>query len=226
MQPTNSAWEFLIVCSDPLVQASVFKAIESGGGIAHCASDTTSALTHVMHHKLDGIFIDTRMEGALNLAGNIRRGGSNRYSVIFACANEEEEVNHLLNAGVNFVIHKPIDPHELETVLENARQMIINERRRYLRHKLALPVVLKAEEKEHQVVTANISRGGMAVHCPERFAAGSAIQYVLKLPQAEPVYGKGEIAWSNGEGITGIRFYLMGEEVKDTLWPWMEQRTA
>ena len=220
------AWEFLIVCSDPIERTSVVQVIQERGATALYASDLTAALEQITHRKLDGIFIDTRIEGALSLVGTIRRGGSNRYSVIFACAKEEEEVSRVLNAGVNFVLHKPLDPHELETVLENASQMIANERQRYLRHKLALPVLLKAADKEHPAVTANISRGGMAVRCPERLAPGSAIHYVLNLPQSEPIHGRGEVAWSNAEGVTGIRFYLMGEEVKDTLWPWMEHRTA
>jgi hypothetical protein len=146
--------------------------------------------------------------------------------VIFACAKEEEEVSRVLNAGVNFVLHKPLDLIELEAVLGTASHMIVNERQRYLRHQLAVPVVLKDTDKEHKAVSANISRGGMAVHCPERLVTGSEIHYVLNLPQAGPIHGRGEVAWSNGEGVMGIRFYLMGEDVKDTLWPWIEQRCA
>ena len=227
MKPSSpSAWEFLIVCNDTIERTSVVNAIQERGATASLASDTTAALEQITHRKLDGIFIDTRIEGALSLVGNIRRGGSNRYSVIFACAKEEEEVSRVLNAGVNFVLHKPLDLNELEAVLETASHMIVNERQRYLRHQLAVPVVLKDTDKEHKAVSANISRGGMAVHCPERLATGSEIHYVLNLPQAEPIHGRGEVAWSNGEGVMGIRFYLMGEEVKDTLWPWIEQRCA
>lgn len=218
-----SAWEFLIVCNNTVERASVVNAIQEGGATVNFASDTTAALEQITRRKLDGIFIDTAIDGALSMVGNIRRGGSNRYSVIFACAKEEEEVSRVLNAGVNFVLHKPLDLNELKTVMETAGQMIVNERQRYLRHQLEVNVVLKDTSKAQKAVTANISRGGMALRCSERLAAGSEIHYVLNLPQAEPIHGRGEVAWSNAEGVMGIRFYLMGEEVKDTLWPWIEQ---
>ncbi len=227
MQPpsSQSAREFLLVCADALVQKSLATAVQTAGGIVYSTSDPTSALDYVTRRKLDGIFIDTRIEGALGLVGNIRRGGSNRFSVIFACVSEGEEVSRLLNAGVNFVVHKPLDSHELETVLRNAAEMIGNERLRYQRIRVTLPVLLQVADKAHQAVTANISRGGMAVHCSERLTPGSAIDYVLSLPHSEPLRGRGEVAWSNPEGLAGIRFYFMEEEVKNILWQWMDQNS-
>src|SRR5215472_15313518 len=110
VQSSQSTWEFLIVCQDDRVRHALAEAIHAAGGIAHYASDTGSALPHITRRKLDGIFIDTRTEGALGLVGNVRRGRSNRFAVIFACAGEDEEVSRLLNAGVSFVVHKPLDP--------------------------------------------------------------------------------------------------------------------
>src|SRR5260370_1911847 len=219
MQPpsSQSAWEFLLVCADALVQKSLASAVQTMGGIAFFTSDTTSALAYFTRRKLDGIFIDARVGGALVLFANIRCGGSNRSSVIFACVSEGEEVSRLLNAGVNFVVHKPLDSHELETVLRNATEMIGNERQRYQRIRLRLPVLLHGGDKSHQAVTANISRGGMAVHCLERLAPGSAIHYVLSLPHVQPLRGRGELAWSNPEGLAGIRVYFMDDEFKHIL---------
>jgi CheY-like chemotaxis protein len=222
--PTNQpAWEFLIVCKDAEVHRTLAGAVQAVGGTAHYFSDSASALTYVTRRKLDGVFIDTRTEGALGLVGNIRRGGSNRFAVIFACVSEDEEVSRLLNAGVNFVLHKPLDSREIEAVVRGASQMMENERRRYMRHPLALPVVLKAADKEYKAVTANISRGGMAVRCPQPFAPGSSVHYVLKLPRTQEVLGRGEVAWSNTQGLMGVRFYLMGEQAKRTLWTWMDR---
>src|SRR5262249_46573581 len=165
--PTNQpAWEFLIVCKDAQVHRTLAAAVHAVGGIAHYFSDSASALTYVTRRKLDGIFIDTRTEGALGLVGNVRRGGSNRFAVIFACVSEDQEVSRLLNAGVNFVLHKPLDSREIETVLRGASQMIENERRRYMRHPLAGSVVLKDPGKGENAGTVNINRGGMAGCCP------------------------------------------------------------
>lgn len=216
-------WEFLIVSRDARVQAALTQAIQSFGGDANLASDTASALAYVSGRKLDGIFLDTRVESALNLVGSIRRGNSNRFSTVFACAGEDEDINRLLNAGVNFVLHRPVDPREIATVLKNARSMMMAERQRYLRHPVSVPVILKTAEQEQRAVTCNISRGGMAVRCKESLNPGSALQFELELPSLETVRGRGEVAWSHADGLMGIRFYLMGEEVRTALWRWIEQ---
>lgn len=220
-------WEFLIVSRFEHVHKMLAAAIQDGGGICHHTTDTTSAMAYIARRKLDGICIDTRVEGAFNLVGSIRRGNSNRFAAVFACTGEEQDVTRLLNAGVNFVVMRPSpDPQELPAILKAAIPMMSAERLRYQRHPIVLPVVVKSLEREYPAMTTNISRGGMAVRSPELLALGSAIRFVLELPQrAEPVRGRGEIAWAKPEGVMGIRFYLVGEEGKKALWYWIEHWT-
>lgn len=219
----QSQWEFLIVCGDPRMHTTLTAAVHEFAGVANYTADTAAAMAYIARRKLDGIFIDMRTDGALSLVGSIRRGSSNRFCAIFACAGEHEDASRLLNLGVNFVLQKPVVPQEVSAVLESASPMIAGERQRYLRHQLALPVVLRTPGREQRAMTSNISRGGMAVRCQEYLEPGSAIHFVLELPVGEPVRGRGEVAWANADGAMGIRFYLMGEEVKKTLWQWMER---
>jgi CheY-like chemotaxis protein len=224
---SQSPWEFLIVSRDARVRAPVSSAIQDCAGAANTVPDTTAAMAYVTRRKLDGIFIDLRIEGALLLVGSIRRGSSNRFAAIFVCAGEHEDASRLLNTGANFVVHKPLDPADVAVVLESAGPMIAAERQRYLRHHLILPVVLKTTDtREQKAMASNISRGGMAVRSQRSLKPGSAIHFVLELPLREPVCGRGEVVWANTDGQMGIRFYLMGEEVKTTLWRWMEQRSG
>jgi DNA-binding NarL/FixJ family response regulator len=218
-------WEFLIVSNQASVLKALTTAIHAASGESHHTSDTTAAMAYIARRKLDGIFVDTKLEGALNLVGTIRRGNSNRFAAVFACAGEDLDVSRLLNGGVNFVVHKPLDPHELVSVLKSATPMMLLERQRYQRHQLAFPVIVKSQDREQRAITANISRGGMAIRGSESLAPGSAIQFVLELPRVEPVHGRGEVAWAKPEGLMGIRFYLMGQDVKKTLWHWIERPT-
>lgn len=222
---SQAPWEFLIVGNDARIHTKLNAAIHDFAGATNTTYDTAAALAYITRRKLDGIFIDMRIEGALSLVGSIRRGNSNRFAAVFACAGEYEDASRLLNAGANFVVHKPLDPTEVATVLNAAGRMMAAERQRYLRHQLTLPVILKTPDREQKAMTSNISRGGMAVRCPQSLDPGSAIQFVLELPVGEPVRGRGEVAWANTDGQMGIRFYLMGEEVKTTLWHWMEERS-
>jgi DNA-binding response OmpR family regulator len=208
------------------MQSALTQAVQSFGGTANVAADTASALTYIASRKLDGIFLDTRVEGGLSLVGSVRRGNSNRYSAVFACAGEDEDINRLLNAGVNFVLHRPVDSAEVITVLRNARQMMVGERQRYLRYQVSVPVTLRAGEQEQRAVTRNLSRGGMSVRGQKSLTPGSALEFELEVPSLEPVRGRGEVAWSHPDGLMGIRFYRMGEEVRAALWRWMENGSS
>jgi CheY-like chemotaxis protein len=224
-QAGQPVWEFLIVSRDARCQTILTAAVQDFDGAAYTAADGIAALAYITRRKLDGIFVDMRIEGALAVIGSLRRGSSNRFAVVFACAGEHEDASRLLNAGANFVVHKPLDPAEIATVLESARQLMAVERQRYLRHQLSLPVTLKTATGEQKAVTSNISRGGMAVRCMQSLDPGSALQFVLELPMGRPIRGRGEVAWANTNGQMGIRFYLVGQDVKTALWQWMEQRT-
>src|SRR5215471_2441106 len=154
LTPISQPWDFLIVCRDAGMHKTLVAAIQTFGGAANYTSDSLSALAYVTRRKLDGIFVDTRTEGALNLVGNVRRGSSNRFTVVFACAGEDEDVSRLLNAGANFIVHKPLDKQEIASVLKSASQMMSAERLRYWRHQLTLSVVLKTAEKEQKAITS------------------------------------------------------------------------
>ena len=220
----RARWEFLVVSADQRLSTTLTTSVHEFAGIGRYAADTASAMAYISRRKLDGIFVDLRTDGALALLGTIRRGSSNRFTVVFACADEYEDATRLLHSGANFVLHKPVDREEVLSVLESALPLMDAERLRYMRHQLALPVVLRTNGREQKAMTSNISRGGMAVLGLEAFVPGSPVQFILELGVGEPVQGRGEIAWSNTDGAMGIRFYLMGEEVKKTLWNWMEQK--
>jgi hypothetical protein len=99
------------------------------------------------------------------------------------------------------------------------------ERKRYLRHQLMVPVVIKRRDNEQKAITANISRGGMAVRCNDTYEPGSSIQFAFDLPVGE-VTGRGEVAWSSHEGFMGIKFFLLGDHEKKSLSSWLDQREA
>jgi CheY-like chemotaxis protein len=219
----HASWEFLVVYEDARLREALTAAIHQLGGNANWTDDTGSALAYISRRKLDGILIDMRVEGAIKLVGSIRRGSSNRYAAVFACAAEHEDATRLLNSGANFIVHKNLDAARVAAVLEGATQMMSLERQRYLRYQLSIPVTLKVAGNEQKTITANISRSGMAVRCGQSMAPGRAINFVLDLPGGQPLEGQGEIVWAKTDGNMGIRFYLLGNDIKQTLWNWIDQ---
>ena len=65
---------FLAVCNDYPVLKTVTSAIQRLGGHLHCVPSISTASDYIERRKMDGIVIDTALDGALNLVQFIRDG--------------------------------------------------------------------------------------------------------------------------------------------------------
>ena len=221
----QSRLEFLVTCIDIAVYKTITGSIQRIHGAVNYTSTTATAKAYIVRRKIDGIFLDMALEGAPELVQCIRRGSSNRHAVIFACAAPGEDAGKLLSSGVNFVLYKPLLADAVNEALNTSASMMEAERKRYLRHQLMVPVVIRRRENEQKAITSNISRGGMAVRCNDTYEPGSPVQFAFELPMGE-VRGRGEVAWSSNEGFMGIKFYLLGDPEKKSLSNWLDQREA
>jgi CheY-like chemotaxis protein len=219
----QSRWEFLVVCSDITAYKTITRTLAKLNPVVDYSSGIATAKAFIERRKIDGIFLDMELPGALELVQSIRQGGSNRYSVVFACAVHPEDASSLFSAGVNFVLYKPLLGNAVLDALDSASPMILAERKRYLRYQLMVPVMIRLREQEQKAMTANVSRGGMAVRCQQVYEPGSPVQFDFDLPGAK-IQGQGEVAWTNTEGFMGIKFYLLAEQNKQALSSWLDKQ--
>ena len=216
-------WEFLVICRDAAVYKTITIVIQKTGGAVHYSWNTAGARPYIARRKIDGIFLETGLPGAHDLMQAIRRGNSNRFAVNFACAEQSEDTAQLLAAGANFVLWDPLTVEAVSKTLDSASPMIEAERKRYRRHQLTVPVLLRTPEKQQQAITANISRGGMAVRYKEPVEPGSTIQFAVELPVGE-FTGRGEVLWTNTQGYMGVKFYLLADQDKRSLCNWLDKQ--
>jgi response regulator RpfG family c-di-GMP phosphodiesterase len=217
-------FEFLVVCQDILEYRTITGAIQKINGAVNYTANNSTARAYIARRKIDGIFVDTAVQEALELIQDIRNGSSNRYSVIFACARAVDAPAVLLSAGANFVLQKPLLVEGIAHVLDTAIQMMEAERKRYTRHQLMVPVLIRQREREQRATTANISKGGMAVRCQDAYEAGVSVDFAVSLPIGE-INGQGQVAWANTDGLMGIKFHLLPEPYKKSLASFLDQRT-
>jgi DNA-binding response OmpR family regulator len=221
----QARWEFLVICSDIAAYKTITRTLGKTNPVVDYTSGIATARAFIERRKIDGIFLDMELAGSLDLVRGIRQGGSNRFSVVFACAAPGDDPSLLLKAGVNFVLYKPLLTNAVLDALDSASPVILAERKRYLRYQLTVPVVLRLREEQQQATTANVSRGGMAVRCRQVYEPGSSVHFDFDLP-GEKINGQGEVAWSNTEGLMGIKFYLLGEQNKQALSSWLDKQIA
>lgn len=186
-------------------------------------AEPATAKGYILRRKIDGVFLDMSVEGASPLIETIRKGNSNRHAVIFACIGPTDEPARLLQAGANFLLYKPLVSDAVMQALNTAGRLINSERKRYLRHEVRVPVALKIREGQLNAMTANISSGGMAVQCSSTYAPGSSLQFAFDLPEGK-ISGQGEVAWMKPDGFMGIKFFLLADQYKKSLFNWLDKR--
>jgi CheY-like chemotaxis protein len=217
-------FEFLVVCKDNPVFQTVAAAIRQVQGRLNCAPSAATARDYVAWRKVDGIVVDMSLPGALELIRRVRGATPNRFSAVFACIGSSPETQVAIDAGANFVLHRPLLPDKIARVLYAATDLMVAEKRRYLRHPLMVPVELRMKEREVESTMSNLSEGGMAIWSLYYHAPGAAIQFAFEIPFGGLVRGDGEVAWTNGDGLSGIRFGTLSDQARNHLSAWIARR--
>ena len=216
--------EFLVVCSDGSLFKTVAAAIRLVNGRLNCAPATSRARNYVTRRKVDGIVIDMGLPGALDLIAQVRHGSSNRFTVVFACMGSSPENQFAIRAGANFVLHRPLLPEKIAHIFTVAAAMMVSEKRRYFRYPLMVPVEITMKRRQVESTMSNLSEGGMAIWSLYYHPTGSPVQFAFEIPYGGLIRGSGEVAWTNADGLAGIKFNIMPDSAYTQLSSWIARR--
>src|ERR1700694_3523965 len=128
--------DFLVICDDYGALREITKAVGESKGKLSYAPNPASAQEYIARKKIDGIIVDLRVNGTLELIQAVRKGSSNKFSAVFACVTSSSEVTLALSAGANFVVHHPFTSRKMGQVFQSAASMMAAEKRRYFRYPL------------------------------------------------------------------------------------------
>ncbi len=213
--------EFVLVSSDYATMNAVSGGVKKYGAKFILVPTAEAARDCLKRRKIDGVFVDLGVPGALGVVEAIRKGTSNSKAVIFACVADAKENTLTLSAGANFLLRKPLNEESVALHITIARELLERERRRYLRHAVNLPVVLKDGEVEQHARMTDLSEGGMAVRTAKALKHASVIDFEFDLPLGGNVSGKGQVAWMNTEGLAGIILQSFREMGREHLEAWL-----
>ena len=213
--------EFVLVSGDYATMNTVASAVKKYGGKFVLVPEADAARDYLSRRKTDALFLDLDVPGAIPLIESIRKGTSNSKVVIFACTTSSKEYTSTLNAGANFLLRKPLSVDGVFLHITIAKDVLERERRRYFRHSVNLPVVLKDEESEQRARITNLSEGGLAVHTVKPLRRMGFVDVVFELPLGVSIHGKGQVAWTNAEGMAGIALQKLEPSGKEYLESWL-----
>lgn len=201
--------ELLAVSNDYSALKVIVSACQGLGARLESLSSITGASEHVRRNKVDGVIVDMKMEGARAFIESIRNAGSNHATVVFACTESPQQSQQALQAGANMLVQKPVQFDNLVSLLKAAAPMLEEERRRYFRHSLVIPLTICHNGVQHRALTSNMSQTGMAIRSFRPFESRSPVEFSFQLPSGPSVKGQGEVMWIDSEGRVGIRFIFL-----------------
>jgi len=213
--------EFVLVSSDYSTMNAVSGGVKKYGAKFILVPNGEAARDCLKRRKIDGVFVDLEVPGALGVIEGIRKGTSNSKAVIFACVTSSKEHTQALSAGANFLLRKPVQEDSIALHITIAKELLDRERRRYFRHALSIPVVLKEGDVEQNARMTNLSEGGMAVRTVKPLKHSAVIDFAFDLSHGATVSGKGQVAWINSEGVAGIVLQIFHGKGREHLESWL-----
>jgi DNA-binding response OmpR family regulator len=213
--------EFVVVSSDYATATAVSRGVKKYGAKLSLSPTADSARDCLGRRKIDGVFVDLEVPGALGLIAAVRKGTSNSKAVIFGCVQSSKESTVTLSAGANFLLLKPVTAESVALHITIAKELLERERRRYFRHSVNLPVLLRDGDGEQRARMTNLSEAGLAVRVTKPVKHSSVIEFEFELSFGAIVSGKGLVAWTSKEGLAGILIQSLHGKGREQLESWL-----
>jgi DNA-binding response OmpR family regulator len=215
--------EGLLFSSDAQVLGVMNQLLESFTIRTEVCGEFDAALEAVTHRRLDAVIVDWNSVRDPNLLVRAARKSSpNSNSTIVAMVDQGSEAYALL-AGANFMINKPTDVDHAQRCMRAAYGTMLQNRRRFARVAVDLPMVLRVIEGErHEARISDISIGGIAVRSETSLQIDQKVTALFTLPRtAELIYLSGAVVNADGKGRAGIRFSFIPDEDLARLQTWL-----
>ncbi|HZR32999.1 MAG TPA: PilZ domain-containing protein [Terriglobales bacterium] len=216
--------ESLLLSRDPDVLRVMRPACEKLNMMVEVCTGADSASQTLAEKKFDAIVIDCDdLYGGIDVLRELRKGESNKSSVVFAVLNGVTSVRTVFNMGAGFVLQKPITMANALRGLTAAYGFMYRERRRYFRVPVEIPVVICYGDQREVITHAfDLSEGGIGIQSDVPLAKEGVTHVRFTLPETKTgLEIRAQIAWSNVSGSAGIRFIRTAPASRENLDRWL-----
>lgn len=217
----------LLVSSDDAA-ADVLGRVLSGFDIAmDRSSDPETTIARVQQQKFDALILDfdnpDAADAVLQLLKNL---GTSPISI--ALVSDPAKVRAVLSGGAHFVLYKPVSEEAAQAGLRPAAALLSRERRRAVRIPVQAPVeITLPDTRKLDGILLDLSETGMDVLTAEAQVSGSLLEFRFQLPDgALELQARGQVAWANPNGQTGVQFLDLESTSKENLKLWLKTAAA
>ena len=180
--------KILVVEKDPTTLRLFDTTLKSMGALPRCLANGRQASEAINREKFDGVFLDWdagEVDGP-ELTQRIRKSKSNK-GIPVAMLTQRRDTRAIADgfkAGVTFYLQKPVGEKELTRLLNASRGAMLQERRRYQRASVVMPVLCLWEQKQVKGQSVNLSSLGLLATLSARPEVGASVEVEFTLPKS------------------------------------------
>jgi CheY-like chemotaxis protein len=182
-------------------------------------------ICRLTEQKFDAVIVDyDDPHSAALVLQNAYQASSGHNTVTVALLSDKTKVRNVFGAGANFVLYKPISEQQAQASLRAATALIRRELRRSFRVPVQLPVQLRVMQNgaEMEGILLDLSEDGMDVLAEQPLCPAATIAVHFSLPQPDTEFEvRGEVAWANPNGESGVRFVDLAENLRTSIRAWV-----
>ena len=218
--------QFLIASHDAIVEDAFQHVADEMHVALELCGDTNSSLAALQRKRFDAVVVDCDdMYAGTSVLKSVRRNLPNKSAAVLALTNGETQPADAMDLGANFVFAKPISPDRLRLELRKAGHLLHMDQRNTRRYAVITPAFVSCGQVlERSAMTFNISMGGVGVRLAEPIPDDDVLRVQFQLPGTDStIQARGEIAWADHEGNTGILFTSISERCMAELASWIDR---
>jgi c-di-GMP-binding flagellar brake protein YcgR/CheY-like chemotaxis protein len=183
--------------------------------------DAIARLLDEKHFDQVVVDFDDR-ENASRILEAVRHSSSSKNAVAVGLISGQGNVGAAFGTGANFVLYKPVSTAQAQATFRAATALLRRERRRTFRVPVQLPVTLTWEGvPQAEGIILDLSEDGMDVLSAQPLQELQTIDFRFSLPDSTEIQARGQVAWANPNGQSGVRFTKISEEECDQLCAWL-----
>lgn len=216
-------FQSLLVSKDEQAAVVLTPVLSSFGlGVQSCGYP--DALCRLADQKFDVVVVDyDDPHSAALVLQNAYQTSSGHAALTVALLSDKSKVRNVFGAGANFVLYKPLTETQAAATLRAATALMRRERRRSFRVPVQVPVQIRVQNGgEMEGILLDLSEEGLDVLAAQPLYTSAIITVKFSLPGSDtPAEIKGEVAWANSNGESGVRFQEMSDNLRSSLAAWM-----
>jgi hypothetical protein len=189
-------------------------------------NEPQKALARLSRSKIDALVVDCDLNGSTQLLRELQSPENKSRTVPLVIMGGARLIRRLGQMGAMFAFEKPISAEQAVRTLSAARSMILDDRLRYHRTGLEVPVSIKCRgQKPTDAHLVNVSQGGMQLRTTNPIDAAVPIEIWFELPGARSgLKARAKVVWQDNRGNIGVRFIKLAEPQKRALQLWLAQQ--